>query len=86
MRGCLYLNHTRQKVREHMNEIITESEQIELGAADMLLVEITDRMKANGKSEIVFTDPKTKAETKFNIHMINNIIRAVYEISKGVAR
>lgn len=43
-----------------MNEIITESEQIELGAADMLLVEITDRMKANGKSEIVFTDPKTK--------------------------
>ena len=69
-----------------MNEIITESEQIELGAADMLLVEITDRMKANGKNEIVFTDPKTKAETKFNIHMINNIIRAVYEISKGEAR
>ena len=27
---------------ERMNEIITESEQIELGAADMLLVEITE--------------------------------------------
>lgn len=68
-----------------MNEIITESERIELNEAAQIMIQITERMKREGKKNLVYESEKDKIRVEYNTRMIKFFTQAVYEISKGVA-
>lgn len=68
-----------------MNEIITESERIELNEAAQIMIQITERMEREGKKKLVYESQKDKIRVEYNTRMIKFFLQAVYEISKGVA-
>ncbi len=76
---------TRQKAREHMNEIITESERIKLNEALQIMIRITERMECEGKRRIVYENKEKKIHAEYDTIMVKFFTQAVYEISKGVA-
>jgi len=68
-----------------MNEIITESERIELIGAAQIMIQITERMEREGKKRLVYENKEKKIRAEYSTTMVKFFIQAVYEISKGVA-
>ncbi len=62
---------------------MTEEDKKKLREAEETLIGLVSRMERNGNKEIIFNE---KQDNKINIHMIKNIIRALYEIEKGEIR
>ena len=68
-----------------MNEIITESDRIELNEAAQIMIQITERMEREGKKKIVYENKEKKIRAEYNTRMMKLFTQAVYKISKGVA-
>lgn len=68
-----------------MNEIITESERIELNEAAQIMIQIMERMEREGKKKLVYESKEGKIRVEYNTRMIKFFTQAVHEISKGVA-
>lgn len=67
-----------------MNEIITESERIELNEAAQIMIQITERMEREGK-KLVFENKEKKTRTEYNTRKMKLFTLVLREISKGVA-
>lgn len=68
-----------------MNEIITESEKIELNEAAQIMIQITERMEREGKKKLVYERKEEKIRTEYSTRMMRLYTQVLYEISKGVA-
>lgn len=68
-----------------MNEIITESERIELNEAAQIMIQITERMEREGKKKLVYENKQKKIRAEYDTIMVKFFTQAIYEISKGVA-
>ena len=61
--------------------IITDEEKKKLSDATAVLLSMVTRMQGAGKDKLTY---KGKIESHdYNVHMIENIIRAVYELGKS---
>ena len=68
-----------------MNEIITDSERLELNEAAQIMIQITERMENEGKKKLVYENKEKKIRAEYDTTMVKFFTQAVYEISKGVA-
>ncbi len=84
MCGDKYRSGHQLKEGEQMNEIITESDRIELNEAAQIMIQITERMEREGK-KLVFENKEKKIRDEYNTRMMKLFTQALYEISKGVA-
>lgn len=84
MCGKKYRSDHELREGEQMNEIITESDRIELNEAAQIMIQITERMEREGK-KLVYENKEKKTRAEYNTRMMKLFSLVLYEISKGVA-